>query len=65
MEQTCVDCGIETPGRMRCEECWTLGLAEDLGLGLDEMLDMAKTKKGLEKIADLFIEAVNKEMDKR
>lgn len=62
---TCVDCDIKIPNtRMRCEECWTIGLAEDLGLDVDDMLSMAKTKKGIEEIANLFINAVNAEMSK-
>jgi len=60
MKNKCVDCNKKISGfRMRCEECWTLGFAEDLGLDIDEMLDMATTKEGINKIAKLFTDKVN------
>ena len=52
---TCVDCNIKIPNtRMRCEECWTIGFAEDIGIDVDEMLDMVKTEEGIKHIAKLF-----------
>jgi hypothetical protein len=60
MKNKCVDCNEKiSKDRIRCEECWTLGFADDLGLDIEEMLAMAKTKKGIYSIAKLFMQKVD------
>jgi hypothetical protein len=44
---------------MRCEECWTIGFAEDIGLDIDDMLAMAETKNGIASIAKLFMKKMD------
>jgi hypothetical protein len=60
MKNKCVDCNKKIPNtRMRCEECWTIGFAEDIGLDIDDMLAMAETKNGIDSIAKLFMKKMD------
>ena len=65
MEQTCVDCGIETPGRMRCEPCWIDGMAEDLGITSKQFIKMVKSPKYHKGLADMITKAIDEELSKQ
>lgn len=59
MQNKCWDCGIKISAeRVRCEQCFTNGFAEDIGLSVDEMFYLLKTD--VDKLAKTVTQSIDK-----